>query len=221
MQHLENEFWLTSDPIDFEYKNYILLAYHQAMMIKNKERKLYPYFTDIVDKLKYVNDFLKSIVYFENSSREIQRIDWLKQEIEYKSKLTDNTFDELKKIAIMSRDILSDLYIHFKNLYDEVDGSIVINGESYSLFNKYDGYIVMKGRGFEERLMKYYIYRVIDPEPEFHLKTSKPIIKEYYAERLKKNFYEVIVNEKFPAKETAIPVFRRKFLLHVLGNYKF
>jgi hypothetical protein len=219
MQHLNNDFWLTSDPIDFEFKNYIMLAYKQKMMDYHSQEKLYPYFTDITEKLKYVTDFLKSIVYFENSAREVQRIDWLNQEIEYKSKINDNTFDELRKIATMSKDILSDLYVNFKNLYDEVDESMEITGSHYSLFNKYDGYIVMKGKGFSERLMKYYIYRVIDPEPAFHLKTTRPIIKQYYEERLRKNFFEVIVNDKYPAKETAIPVFRKKFIEHVVGKF--
>ena len=221
MQHQLNDYWLTSDPIDVEYKSYVLLAYQQKMMEHYKKNKLYPYFSDIVNKLEYVNDFLKNIVSLENSNKEFQRIDWLKQEIEYKSKITDNTFDDVKKIAIISRDILSDIYIHFKNLYDDIDGSIVINGDTYSPFNMYDGYVVMKGRGFKERLIKFYIYKTLYPEPTFHLKTCKAIPKEYYEERLRKNFYEVIVNDKFPAKESAIPVFRRKFLLHVMGGYRF
>lgn len=220
MQHLLNDFWLTSDPIDLEYKKYMLLAYEQKMIIEYNNRRIYPYLTDIVDKLEYVNDFLKNMVSFERSNMEIQRIDWVKQEIHYTSKITDNTFDELKEIAILARDILSNLYLKFKNLYDDVDSSIVIAGNMFSIFDKYDGYLQIKyNKGFKEKIMKYDIYKVIFPEPEFRLKTTKPQLCEYYKDRFRKNIFEVILNENNPMKASTIPVFRRKFLLHVMGNY--
>lgn len=221
MQDQDNEFWLTSNPIDLEYKKYKMLAYEQKMMKQYKQRKIYPYFTDIVDKLAYVNDFLKNMVALEKSNMEIQKIDWLNQEIKYKSKINDNTFDELKSIAIMARDILSDLYIHFKNLYDEVDGSIVISGSRFSIFDKYEGFLQVKyNMGLKEKILYYNIYKVLYPTPTFYLKTNKPIIKDYYENRLRKNIFNIIMNENFPAKESSIPVFRRKFLLHVLGDYR-
>lgn len=220
MQHLLNDFWLTAAPIDFEYKRYIMLAYEQRMLTEYKKKKVYPSLTDIVDRLAYVNDFLKNMVAFERSSMEIQKVDWLKQEIHYKTKINDDTFDEIKRIAIMARDILADLYIQFKNLYDEIDGSIVISGSRFSIFDKYEGYLQIKyDMGLKEKIMKYDIYKVLEPEPTFHLRTGKPTMAEYYSDRFQKNIFEIRMNEDYPAKESAIPVFRRKFLLHVMGNY--
>ncbi len=217
-KELLSDFWLTSDPIDFEHKKYLLLAYEQRNNQHLKSKKIYPYLTDIVDKLMYVNEFIKNIKSFENSSTEIDKIDWIKKEIYYKSKVDDNSFDEIKQIALYSRDILSDLYIQFKNLYDDVDGSIVISGNQFSIFDKYQGYLIMK-YGKKEKIMNYEIYKTLFPEPTFHLKTSKANLAEYYTTRYNRNIFEIIVNESYPPKETTIPVIRRKFLMHLLGGY--
>lgn len=210
--------WLTSEPIDFEYKKYLLLAYNQKMLAEYSKRKLYPHLTDIVDRLTYVNDFLKALTIFEESAKEVDKIDWIAKEIRYKSKINDDTFDDVKYVAWYSQNILSDLYIQFKNLYDDIDGSIVICGNQFPIFDKYSGYIrVIMGK--KEKILSYEIYKTIHPEPTYHLKTSKANLKEYYSDRYTKNIYEVIFNEKFPIKESAIPVMRRKFLLHVVGGY--
>jgi len=220
MQTPLSDFWLTADPIDFEHKKYLMLAYQQKMLHDLTRKKLYPNLTDIVDRLAYVNDFLRNMVDLENSAVAIDHIDWLKKEVIYKTKITDETFEEVRDIAIMSRDILADLYIRYKNFYDEVDGSIVISGTKFTVFDKYDGYLQVKyDMGKKEKIMYYDIYRVMFPEPTFHLHTSKASMKQYFGERFKKNIFEVIMNENYPAKETAIPVFRRKFLLYIMGNY--
>jgi len=220
MQELLSEHWLTSNPIDFEYKKYLLLAYEQKMMAEYKKNKVYPYLTDIVDKLQYVNDFLKSAVSFEKSNQSISHVDWIRHELQYESNIHDDMFDELKLTAIMARNILSPLYLQFKNLYDEIDGSIVISGTKFTIFDKYEGYILLKyDMGRKEKIMKYDIHKILYPEPEFRLKTYKASMKEYYTERFCKNIFDITMNDKFPMKASSIPVFRRKFLLHVMGNY--
>jgi len=220
MQIPLSDFWLTADPIDLEHKKYLMLAYDQKLTRELHRKKIYPYLTDVVDKLQYVNDFLRNMVELENSAVAVDHIDWIKKEVVYKKKITDDTFNEVKEIAIMSRNVLADLYIRFKNLYDEVDGSIVITGTKFTVFDKYDGYLQVKyDMGKKEKILYYDIYRVMFPEPTFHLHTSKASMKEYYGERFKKNIFEVIMNENYPAKETSIPVFRRKFLLYIMGNY--
>lgn len=217
-KELLSDFWLTSDPIDFEYKTYLILAYEQKNKNELNSKKIYPYLTDVVDKLFYVNEFLKNMTSFENSAKEVDKIDWLNKELIYKSKINDNSFDEIKKTARFSKLILTNLYIDFKNLYDDVDGSIVISGNRFSIFDKYQGYLIMK-YGKKEKILNYEIYKTLFPEPTFHLKTSKANLSKYYTTRYNRNIFEIIVNETYPPKETTIPVIRRKFLMHLLGGY--
>lgn len=213
-----SDFWLTSDPIDFEHKKYLLLAYDQKYTKLYEEKKLYPALTNIVDQVKYINDFIKNVKAIENSAKVINRVDWLKKEIVYGTKINDESFNEVKQIAWYGKDILVDLYIRFKNLYDEVDSSIVITGSKISIFNMYSGYIITKyDYGKKEKIWEYEIVKVLFPEPTFVLNIWKPKMKDYYGTRLQKNVFDIIVNEKYPIKDTIIPVIKRKFLLHVLG----
>lgn len=211
--------WLTTDPIDLEYKKYLVLAYNQITNENLNKKKIYPTLTDIVDQLMYVNGFLKYMIEFENSAKKVDRVDWLNKEVIYKTKIDDDSFDDIKELAIFSKAILSDLYIKYKNLYDDVDGTIQIHGSQFSLFDKYRGYMIMKYRNRKDKIMEYEIYKTLIPEPTFHVKTAKAKEKNYYQNRLNRNIFEIIVNEEFPVKETTIPVIRRKFLMHVLGGY--
>lgn len=211
--------WLTTDPIDFEYKKYLVLAYNQIMNENLNKKKIYPSLTNVVDQLMYVNGFLKNMIAFENSAIEVDRLDWLNKEIVYKSKIDDNSFTEIKQVALYSKAVLSDLYIRLKNLYDDVDGSIVICGNQFSIFDKYNGYLIMKYRNRKDKIMEYEIYKTLIPEPTFHLKTFKVKQKDYYENRYNRNIFDIIINEEYPIKETTIPVIRRKFLMHIMGGY--
>ena len=218
-KQLLDDLWLTSDPIDLEYKKYLMLAYEQSNTKQIDNKKIYPNLTDVVDKLLYVNSYLKNLIAFEESAKEPDKIDWVKREIVYKTKIDDNSFDDIKNLAFFSQDILSELYIKFKNLYDDVDGSIVITGNQFSIFDKHSGYIILKLRKKKEKILNYEIYKTLIPEPTFHLKTGKAVERDYYENRYNRNIFEVMVNETYPNKETTIPVIRRKFLMHVMGGY--
>lgn len=215
MQMLDND-WLTNDPIDFEYKKYLLLAYDQQQLKKFEEKKIYPSFTDIMDKIKIVNEFLNSVKVFENSKLEIRDIDWVNNKLVYKSALSDPSLDEIKSIALYSKEILTDLYIKYRNLIDAVDESIVISGCRVEIFNLYDGYIIMK-TGKQEKILEYEVYRVLYPQPHYVLKTCKANLKEYYSRRYNKNIFDVVFKEHFPMKESILPLYKKKFLECLFG----
>jgi hypothetical protein len=52
MKKLEED-WLTKGLIDFEYKKYILLDYLQHIKEQFKERRLYPFLSDLVFHYNY------------------------------------------------------------------------------------------------------------------------------------------------------------------------
>lgn len=215
MQILNND-WLTNDPIDFEYKKYLVLAYNQKLDKICNQQKLYPTFTDIIDKLKIVNEFLQNTKYLEQSKLEIANIDWANQSIKYKSIIDDSLINQVKEIAVFSKEILIELYDKYRKLLDEVDESIVISGCRVEIFNLYDGYIILKFDG-KEKILEYEVVRVLYPHPHYILKTRKADLKEYYTTRYTKNIFDIIFKEHFPMKESIIPVYRRKFLESLFG----
>lgn len=216
MQMLDND-WLTNNPIDFEYKKYLLLAYDQRLSIECDKQKLYPYFTDLVDKIKIVNEFLQNVRLFEQSRVSVSNIDWENKKLVYNSMLNDPNLDEVKKIAEYSKSVLYDLYTKYRQLLDNVDGSISISGCRVEIFNLYDGFLILKLGVGKEKIMKYEVNRILYPNPHYVLKTFKADLKEYYNNRYTKNVFDVIFKEDFPMKESILPVYKRKFLETLFG----
>lgn len=215
MVKLDND-WLTTEPIDFEHKKYIMLAYEQTHTKMLDEKKLYPSMDDIIDKIKISKDFLDKVKVFENSKQVIDKIDVKKAEITRHSLINDKSVDEIKDIATFSKDILVDLYIKYRNFMDEVNENIVISGYCINFLDPYDGFIILK-YGTKEKLLYYQVVRKIYPYPHFTLKVCKALWNEYYEMQYKKNVFDVIFKEVYPMKETSIPVFKKKFLLNLLG----
>jgi hypothetical protein len=215
MQMLTND-WLTNDPIDFEYKKYVLLAYNQRQIKFHNEKKIYPYFTDIIDKLKIVNEFLHNIKLLEDSNVKIVDINWIKKTLNYASKIDDSSLDEIKSTARYSKEVLVDLYSKYRTLLDSVDESIVVSGCRTEIFNLYNGYIILKYDG-REKILEYNVYRKLIPHPHFVLKTSKANINEYYTKRYVRNVFDVIFKEHYPMKESILPIYKNKFLETLFG----
>lgn len=212
---LDND-WLTTDPIDFEYKKYMVLAYDQRLTKELEQQKIYPNLSDIVEKIKIVNEFLSNVQQFEQSKLGVTDIDWNKKEVVYQSHLIDPNFDEIKAIAKFSKSILVDLYDKYRRLLDDVDYSIVISGCKVDIFNMYDGYIVLK-TGKRDKILYYEVVRLLYPKIHYVLKTSKVSEQEYYSDRLTKNVFDVIFKGNYPMKESTLPVYRRKFLENLFG----
>lgn len=215
MQKLDND-WLTTNPVDFEYKKYLLLAYDQYNIKNYNEKKLYPHFDDIIEKIKIVNEFLSNVKCIENSKTIIESIDIKNSLIVRHSLVNDKSLDEVKLIAKFSKEILVDLYCKYRNLLDDVDNSIVVSGCRVEIFNPYSGYIVIKISG-KEKILEYNVIRKIHPYPHFILKTNKADIKEYYETRYQKNVFDIIFKKNYPYKQSLFPVFRKKFLMNILG----
>lgn len=215
MHKLDNN-WLTSDPIDFEYKKYLLLAYDQLSNSYFDQKKIYPTLTDIIDKIKIVNEFLSNTKRMEDSKTTIVGFDVKNAQTLTQSMVDDKSLDEIKAIAQFSKEILVELYMKFSSLLEEVNNNIVISGCKVEIFNPYTGFIILKYHN-KEKILYYEVFRKIHPYPHFVLKTSKADLTDYYDTRFKKNVFDVIFREMYPLKETNIPVFRKKFLLNILG----
>jgi len=216
MQKLDNN-WLTSDPIDFEYKKYLLLAYDQASTNYLDQKKIYPYLTDIIDKIKIVNEFLSNTKKMEESKTSVVGFDLKNMQAVTQSLVDDKSLNEIKAIAQFSKEILVDLYMKFSGLLEEVNNNIIISGCKVEIFNPYTGFIILKYDNNKEKILYYEVIRKIHPHPHFVLKTYKADLTDYYDARFKKNVFDVIFKEMYPLKETNIPVFRKKFLLNILG----
>jgi hypothetical protein len=67
--------WLLSEPQDFEYKKYKLLAYFQQVQNDFKENKLYPHLDDIFDLYRDAIVFRQNVDFIQENTRRIKGIE--------------------------------------------------------------------------------------------------------------------------------------------------
>jgi hypothetical protein len=99
MKKLEED-WLTKGLIDFEYKKYILLDYLQHIKEQFKERRLYPFLSDLVfhyNHLLTIEEQKKVIK--EAFPKRITKADFKKLEFTYQKLVEEEEImEELKAI---------------------------------------------------------------------------------------------------------------------------
>lgn len=209
--------WISSDPIDYEYKQYKLLAYEQVLKEKIKSKSLYPVFLSLLENLKYANDFIKQINEIKNATRQPIGLDLANEKLIYKYSLTDEGVEEYLKIATFGYDIMNTIYNEFKIVYDEVEKSIEIIGERNNyLFDHVSGFLVVR-YGLKTSYYKYDINQEFYPEPSHILGLHQLNEYEYHQKIFTKNVFDVFLSDEYPLDETAMPVFKRKFLRYIIS----
>lgn len=209
--------WISSAPIDFEYKQYKLLAYEQLLKEQIKSKKLYPVFLSLLENLKYANDFIKGIDDIKNAIKHPVGLDLKNQKIIYDQPHTDEAVEEYLKIATFGYDIMNSVYSEFKIIYDDVDKSIEIAGKRNSyLFDHISGFLVVR-YGIKTSYYKYVVNQEIYPEPSHILGLDRLDEREYHQKILTKNVFDVFLSDEYPLDETAMPVFKRKFLRYIIS----
>lgn len=209
--------WISSAPIDFEYKQYKLLAYEQLLKEKIKSKKLYPVFLSLLENLKYANDFIKKIDDIKNAIKSPIGLDLKNQKVIYDYPMTDESVEEYLKIATFGYDIMNTIYDEFKILYDQVDESIEIKGDrNHHLFDHISGFLVIT-HNFKATHYQYRVHQQYHPVPTENLEIEVLPSKIFYEKVYTKNVFDVILNGDYPLHETMLPVMKSKFLRFIIS----
>jgi len=210
--------WLIEDPIDFEYKKYLLLAYEKKTRGRFRDRLLYPDFTDIIANKNYIDVFLDNINTFENGKKEIIGLDITEQKIMYRTLLNDLSLGDIRETAEFGKNIFDNLFLIYSKLYDEVDSFIKINGNIISQFSVYVGYIIINTD--HNYYYQYLIDKKFTPEEMYVLVLSEIDEATFYKNRFQKNYFNIIIPTKENFEFTIKPILKRKFLKQILTNYR-
>jgi hypothetical protein len=215
-----NKGWLIEDPIDFEYKKYILLAYEKKTRGRFRDRLLYPDFTDIISNKNYIDVFIDNIYKFENGKKEIVGIDMMEQKIIYRSLLNDSSLDDIVETAKFAKSIFDDLFLSYSKLYDEIESKIKIDGSIISQFSLYLGYIVIDDSTNEKKYYDYNIEKKFTPDEMYVLELTETSEAAFFKNRFQKNYFNIIVPTKENFESTVKPILKRKFIKQLLTQYE-
>ena len=233
--------WLFHEPIDFEHKKYVLLAYFKKVDEQLRQNKLYPTFIELSLHLASLQTLVKEHVLLSTDKKFSSCDDEvLLKELTATSmpNLTDEDFKEINKIIKHSSDKFLEYFNIVKSywtiIYDAIYVKIKRNAKS---LNKPNGYMVYTDSSDNQ----IYVW-------EYNINHSSPSIDEYNIKLLlihQGNKKEMSLNQiidshstftekerksvpvfdfkstvSYPIEETLLPLFKRKMLSWVFQSTK-
>lgn len=233
--------WVIKDPIDYEHKKYVLLAYFKKVDEILRQDKIYPTFIELSLHLANIQTIIKerSILYtdkiIEHFDEEILLKDLKVKKIENLSKENDEELDKILKLS-------SSKFFEYFNLVKSYWSVIY---ETISISLKKNKKNMIDGFGYltynEKKTNSIYVWEYSISEMAPKLKEFQTNLKLIYQGNKKsltfnqiienfssfevgkrKNFpiFEAKTSEEYPLNETLIPLFKRKLLSYVLQSVR-
>ena len=153
-----NATWITDKIIDFEYKKYLLLAYFQSVEIEFKNKRLYPYYADLL--LHYTN--LKDLVARQHEisnffSKDVIGIDLKQEKIIYKKTfLESSVIKEIETIVNYSLPKFQYYLNEGEQLNQFVNNNISIHPIGLEPIYKMEGYFLIQNKADAETQIFHY-----------------------------------------------------------------
>lgn len=230
--------WFTEGLIDFEYKQYLLLAYLAEIKKLFSREMLYPALSELIyhyENLVRYQKLKQDLA--EKFPQHITDFNLRNLTIQYQSDFQEGEiFKEIDDIVAYS---ISQIQSHVqvgKAIYDTVEEKLSVGAVGLIPIYKYEGYLfVRNGKTSYTDIYQYSISVISYGEERTHgihtqyIQSCKLGLANTY-EHIKLRLirqhrelpnpatYVVELGKKFPLKETVIPIVKRKLLSLVLKN---
>jgi hypothetical protein len=227
--------WIFLDPIDYEHKQYVLLAYLKKVADKLNDFELYPYFIEISLHLANTQTLLKENMFittkkvFKSNDDEL-----LLSELDFNSiptQLTDEQLLEMQKVLNFAYPKFQDYFNIAKSVwtlvYESTHISIKKNKKNLFNINGYFYYLNDDDLYVWEYELSKGTKTNFETKSEtreiFKGKLGERSISEILSEVIPRGtktypIFEAISNEKFPVQETLLPIFKRKIVSYILQS---
>lgn len=231
--------WFAEGLIDFEYKQYLLLAYLDEVKRLFSESRVYPSFSDLIFHYGNLKNFREAKKSFEqNFSRELTHFDFERLEAVYRAKeeKSDETIDEIDQIIEYAIPQFQFKLDEGKELFDYFNQHLFIEPIGLLPLFKNDGYVFVHLSSSRETHVYQYNISLFYDGPEklrgvhtHYLTTYQLGIATTYEnikmELIKNNSYMpnpatyLIESEVFaPLEDTVLPIAKRKLLAVVVQD---
>ncbi|MEN9446499.1 MAG: hypothetical protein RL728_1011 [Bacteroidota bacterium] len=231
--------WVFDNPIDYEYKQYKLLAYFKKLDTLINENKIYPMFTELSIHLASIQTILKeNVILYTNKKFNSFDDEILLKEIEVKKPpiLKDSEISEIDRILKLAVPKFFEYFETVKAQWTFVYDSITIKIKKNSKhIDKPKGFMTYNNNN-EIFVWEYVIMKNPANDREFltaltlifrgDKKTNKlsEIIETCSTidakDRKTAPVFELKCEYNFPLEETLIPLFKRKVISYILQSVR-
>jgi len=227
--------WLTEGLVDFEYKKFMLLAYLQSVKINFQEKRLYPYFSDLLFHYKNLVSLKenKKLMY-ENFPKKISKADFEKLQIVYEAIINDGkVMQEIEDILVFAIPQVEAHVAEGKDIYDEVEEDISISPIGLTPLDSFAGYFFIYIQNHPETKIFEYQVTIFEGAHEkyrgvhtnFVETATRSIVNTFEAMKIGlirkykslPNPATFLIDSKhnFPFEETLLPVAKRILIKHI------
>lgn len=233
--------WLIHEPIDFEHKKYILLAYFKKLDKILDQNKIYPTFIELSLHLASIQTLIKEnvILYtdkiFKSCDDEVLLKELKAKELPNLSPEEKNEIDKILKYSSPKFfEYFNIVKSYWSLIYDSISVSVKRNKKNLKIGKGYMTFSYKKTN-------KIYVW-------EYEIKKYTPELNEYFTEikliyeddKKNLNFNDIIENfstfsndlkklspvfnmkaaDEYPLDETLLPLFRRKLMSYILQSVR-
>jgi len=231
METLSNN-WYTEGWIDFEYKQYILLAYLENVKKKFLQTRIYPSLSELVGHFNRLDSFKKGKQ--DISSGFHKRItgynaedkSWIYSSLERE----DETIQELTAIVDFALPKLGDYILEGKEIFDFIYQNLSIHPVGIMPLYNREGYFLLKIEDSPELKAYRYTVTVFGNENDKYRSIETSLFYEFSNITFEKAKTELIrINKelpnpstfaieseyRFPVEDAILPVSRRKLIREI------
>jgi len=228
--------WITEKHIDFEYKQYVLLAYLNEVNRLFNESKLYPQLSELIDHYKQLIAIKENRENFISSfPKRIRLFDINKLKIEYENFIEDDAImKEIQSIVDYSMPQFEHYISEGKKIYDFIEKDLNIFPVGVEpIYAKDKGYLLLRdGKGSEIRAYEYQVRLFEQSDGKYrglhvnyvasYEKSITTTMQSVKIELIRKNkelpnpaTYAVETSHVFPYEESFLPVAKRYLVKYV------
>lgn len=224
--------WITEEPLDFEYKQYVLLAYLQHIRSNFTESKLYPVLSDLIEQHRSLSHIQNARQQLNDQFRkELDGLDLKRLEFKYKSAIAEAEYDKhIEEMLSFSLPKIHACMEEGKELYDFVDRHLDLEIVGVLPMYQAEGYLLLYPEGEGEYAVYQYRLSNIERMGETfhalrfkHLYNARKTAFETFSQvkrQLVKSFKDLpnpatfLARAKmhFPMTETLLPVAKRQLI---------
>jgi hypothetical protein len=228
-KELSPMWFYTPGPIDFEYKQYILLDYLQYVDLMYDNGLLYPVFHEVEYHLKNLESFRTTRELIVNGGRQLKGFDFEKMTLLYDMPQDTQDFIVVNNIVNYAEGKFQKSYNKGKSVYQEIESNISLRFVGIIPELKDFGFIIVNtdnvARIYKYEIGKIYLenenYIILDEidTQRISLDNSYEHIKLDLLNKFNQYANPAVIaaeiNKTYPLKEGIIPVMRRKLAAYL------
>lgn len=223
MKHISNT-WFVEEPIDEEYKQYILLDFLQGVEVDFAENKLYPPLSELIEHLKVMELFSLAKNEMLKGKRSLKGIDWSGMKLEYEPAVVERNLlgvEAIVNFAIPKMQKVRDTGINiWESLCEQIKWSLVgvvpqYVDEGYFIIHIDKRHIVAYRYNYKNLILDGEEHCALTCEPVYEIDSKLKRYESIKTELIKRMpdlpvpmTFSIEVPE-FPFEESVMPIVKR------------